>query len=76
MISQWNKVIPFYPFDTGKRLNPASIVLSDGKRLMIQGGYNPFGSKHSEQTIIYDVSANTWAANSDYTVADGEIKQM
>lgn len=43
---------------------------------MIQGGFNPFGSKYSDQTIIYDASANTWAKNSEYTVTDGGIKQM
>ncbi|KAI8081051.1 hypothetical protein BDF21DRAFT_451946 [Thamnidium elegans] len=76
MISQWNKILPDVPFETGKRRRPTSIVLSDGKRLMIQGGFSPFGVKYLDQTIIYDTSSNTWAKGSAYSVDNVGVRQI
>lgn len=76
MISQWNKILPDIPYGTGKRRRPTSTVLSDGKRLLLQGGFNPQEYKFLGQTIIYDTVSNTWARGSAYSVDNVGVKQM
>lgn len=76
MISQWNKILPDIPFGTGKRRRPTSIVLSDRKRLIVQGGFNPQEFKYLDQTIIYDTVSNTWAKGSAYSVDNVGVRQM
>ncbi|GAA5796963.1 hypothetical protein HPULCUR_002341 [Helicostylum pulchrum] len=76
MISQWNKILPDISFETGKRRRPTSIVLSDGKRLLVQGGFNPLEFKYLDQTIIYDTASNTWAKGSAYSVDNVGVRQI
>ncbi|GAA5806813.1 hypothetical protein MFLAVUS_000161 [Mucor flavus] len=76
MISQWNKILPDIPYGTGKRRRPTSTVLSDGKRLLLQGGFNPQEYKFLGQTIIYDTVSNTWARGSAYSVDNVGVKQI
>ncbi|KAI9273451.1 hypothetical protein EDC94DRAFT_594918 [Helicostylum pulchrum] len=76
LISQWNKIVPEVRFWIGQRGTPTSIVLSDGKRFMIQGGFKTGPFKYLNQTIIYDTSSNTWAAGSPYTVDNVGVKQI
>lgn len=76
MISQWNKMVPTIGFWIGQRRTPTSIALSDGKRLLIQGGDNPGTFKYLNQTAIYDASTNTWTKGSPYTVENIGVRQM
>ncbi|GAA5798699.1 hypothetical protein HPULCUR_004104 [Helicostylum pulchrum] len=76
MSNQWNKVVPSSPFQTESRRTPTSIVLSDGKRFLIQGGHNMYGNKFSNQSIMYDTSSNTWSKASSYVIAGVGTKQM
>ncbi|KAI9273454.1 hypothetical protein EDC94DRAFT_676934 [Helicostylum pulchrum] len=75
LISQWNKVVPTIGFWIGQRRTPTSIALSDGKRLLIQGGDNPGVFKYLNQTAIYDASTNSWAKGTPYMV-DNVVKQI
>lgn len=76
MISQWNKIVPDIPFSIGQRRTPTMAVLSDGKRLMIQGGNNPGSFKYKNQTAIYDTSSNKWTKGISYSANDVGVKQM
>ncbi|GAA5806747.1 hypothetical protein MFLAVUS_000095 [Mucor flavus] len=76
MISQWNKMVPTIGFWIGQRRTPTSIALSDGKRLLIQGGDNPGTFKYLNQTAIYDASTNTWAKGGPYTVENVGVRQI
>ncbi|KAG2228896.1 hypothetical protein INT48_003133, partial [Thamnidium elegans] len=76
MISQWNKIVPTIRFWIGQRRTPTSIALSDGKRLLVQGGNNPGTFKYLNQTAIYDASTNTWAKGGPYTVDNVGVKQI
>ncbi|KAI9273474.1 hypothetical protein EDC94DRAFT_195963 [Helicostylum pulchrum] len=76
LITQWNKMIPDIHFSIGQRRTPTSIVLSDGKRLMIQGGYNPSTFKYVNQTIFYDTSSNEWTRGTSYSVDNVGIRQI
>ncbi|KAG2230225.1 hypothetical protein BDF21DRAFT_490689 [Thamnidium elegans] len=76
MSNQWNKVVPASPFQTENRRTPTSIVLSDGKRFLIQGGHNMYGNKLSNQSIIYDTSSNTWSKARSYAIAGVGTKQI
>ncbi|GAA5806733.1 hypothetical protein MFLAVUS_000081 [Mucor flavus] len=51
-------------------------VLSDGKRLMIQGGNNPGSFKYKNQTAIYDTSSNKWTKGISYSANDVGVKQI
>lgn len=76
MSNQWNKVEPASPFQTESRRTPTSIVLSDGKQFLIQGGHNMYGNKLTNQSIIYDTSSNTWSKARSYVVDGVGTKQM
>lgn len=76
MNSAWNKIVPAVDFNTENRGTPSSVVLSDGKRFMIQGGYNIFGFSYTNQTIIYDTSSNTWSKGTQFTDEKGGPKQV
>ncbi|KAG2236067.1 hypothetical protein INT48_006083 [Thamnidium elegans] len=76
MISQWNKIVPDTPFVIGQRRTPTSIVLSDRKRFMVQGGNNPDLFKYKNQTIIYDTTSNKWTTGSAYSPNNVGVKQI
>lgn len=76
MSKWWNKIVPAVDFDTENREMPSSIVLSDGKRFMIQGGFNTDSSSYINQTIIYDTSSNTWTKGTQFTNEKGAAKQI
>ncbi|KAG2236993.1 hypothetical protein INT48_001760, partial [Thamnidium elegans] len=59
-----------------ERGKPTSIVLSDGKRFMIQGGNTPGPYKYANQTIIYDTSLNKWTKGSQYSIENVGAKQI
>ncbi|KAG2236083.1 hypothetical protein INT48_006099 [Thamnidium elegans] len=74
--SRWKTIVPAVNFNTENRGTPSSIVLSDGKRFMIQGGYNTYGYNYVNQTIIYDTSSNTWSKGTQFTDEKGGPKQI
>ncbi|KAI8080980.1 hypothetical protein BDF21DRAFT_493292 [Thamnidium elegans] len=76
MISQWDTIVPDVPFWIGGRGTPTSIVLSDEKRLMIQGGNQTGPFRYHNQTIIYDTSSNIWETGSAYSVDNVGVKQI
>ncbi|KAI8080979.1 hypothetical protein BDF21DRAFT_493291 [Thamnidium elegans] len=76
LISQWNKIVPDIPIAIGQRRTPTSIVLSDRKRFMIQGGNNPSLFKYKNQTIIYDTTSNKWTTGSAYSPNNVGVKQI
>lgn len=74
--NKWNTIVPSVDFDTENRREPSSIVLSDGKRFLIQGGYNKNDNNYINQTIIYDTSSNTWTKGTRFTNEKGAVQQM
>ncbi|CAO3647747.1 unnamed protein product [Mucor hiemalis] len=74
--NNWETVKPSAPFDTELRRIPNAIILSDGKRLLVQGGYGDEKVKYVNQTIIYDTTTNTWTTGSPYVEANRGIRQI
>ncbi|KAI9273458.1 hypothetical protein EDC94DRAFT_655364 [Helicostylum pulchrum] len=75
MSGQWNKIIPAVYFYIGPRRIPISTVSSDGKRFMIQGGYNINRHKFRNQTVFYDTSSNSWSTTTPFIDDNGVVKQ-
>lgn len=75
MDDQWNKIVPAVPFETEKRVIPTSVVLSNGKQFMIQGGQSSNFSQFQNHAIIYDTSSNSWSRASAF-IDNGLVKQM
>lgn len=73
---KWDIVEPSAPFDTEQRRIPNAIVLADGKKLLVQGGYGDKNVKYVNQTIIYDMTTNSWTSGSPYAEADRGVRQM
>lgn len=71
----WYKIVPAVPFQTEKRIIPTSVVLSNGKQFMIQGGQSSNFSQFENHAIIYDTSSNSWLKGSSFT-DNGLVKQM
>lgn len=76
MSSQWNKITYTSPFSIEARRTPTSAVLSDGVRFLINGGHNMYGNKLTNQTIVYDTTANTWTKATSYVVQGLGTRQM
>jgi hypothetical protein len=76
MSGHWNTIIPSITFETGNRRTPSSAVLTDGKRLLIQGGLNIPAMTFINQTIIFDTTSNTWQRFSPYSEAGRGARQM
>ncbi|CAO3618088.1 unnamed protein product [Mucor hiemalis] len=74
--NNWETVQPSASFDTELRRIPNALVLSDGKRLLVQGGYGDVKVKYVNQTIIYDTTTNAWTNGSPYTEANRGIRQI
>ncbi|KAI9364297.1 hypothetical protein BD770DRAFT_439967 [Pilaira anomala] len=66
--SLWEDVKPLDPTSviTGRRWYPQSAVTPDGKRLLIQGGFNFDTKPMVHQTIAYNSETNTWEALANY----------
>lgn len=75
MNDKWEVIQPNTPFNTESRRIPSAIVLPDGKRFLLQGGYTK-GTKFINQTIIYDTTTNTWQNGSPYTELNRGVRQM
>ncbi|KAI9273456.1 hypothetical protein EDC94DRAFT_676936 [Helicostylum pulchrum] len=78
MSGQWNKMMSTVSADVfyiGPRRIPTSAVLSDGKRFMIQGGYNINRHKFQKQTMFYDTSSNSWSTTTSFIDDNGVAKQ-
>ncbi|GAA5805991.1 hypothetical protein HPULCUR_011518 [Helicostylum pulchrum] len=71
----WYKIVPAVPFQTEKRIIPTSVVLSNGKQFMIQGGQSSNFSQFENHAIIYDTSSNSWLKGSSFT-DNGLVKQI
>lgn len=75
MNDKWEIIQPNTPFNTESRTTPSAIVLPDGKRFLLQGGYSK-DTKIINQTIIYDTTTNSWQNGSPYIEEDKGVRQM
>ena len=58
------------------RDNPQSMVLPDGKTLLLSGGWNSADSKLVSQTIAYNADSNSWSGYPSYTEPPFGVRQM
>lgn len=78
LISQWVAVAPqSSTINFGFRAFAQAVPLPDGKRLLIQGGYNYESSPLTDQSIVYNAETNAWEKFSNYYDANnGGDRQM
>lgn len=78
IISQWVAAVPQSSMiNFGFRAFAQAVPLPDGKRLLIQGGYNYESTPLTDQSIIYNTETNTWEKFSNYYDANnGGDRQM
>lgn len=50
----------------GKRNDPQTIALPDGKSFFVQGGYDTKTSGSINKTIVYNAETNAWSARPNY----------
>ncbi|KAG2234679.1 hypothetical protein INT48_005831 [Thamnidium elegans] len=58
------------------RRNPQSMVLPDGKTMLLSGGWNSDKSGLVSQTIAYNADNNSWSAYPSYTEPPFGVRQI
>ena len=77
LINKWEAVAPQSSNNFGFRAFAQAVPFPDGKRLLLQGGYNYENTPLLDQSIVYNAETNSWDKLPNYyDASNGGDRQM